>query len=87
MIPVSKIQNFPASEGAHIPPQTPPCVLKQAFGTVMLPLNKSSQKMSKKMDLGSWLGGTCNFQVGEEFGEGFCRQRVALGNNSDFLEE
>ena len=37
----------------------------------------------KKMDLGSWLGGTCNFEVGE----GFCRQRLALGNNSDFLEE
>ena len=30
-----------------------------------------------------WLGGTCNFEVGEGFG----RRSLALGNNSDFFEE
>ena len=39
------------------------------------------------MDLCPWLGGTHNFEVGDEFGEGFGRQRLALGNDSDFLEE
>ena len=71
-----------------MPPQTPPCVLKRAFGTVMLPLPQQIiTKNVKKTDLGSWLGGTCNFEVGEKFGEGFCRQRLVLGNNSGFLEE
>ena len=51
------------------------------------PPNKSSQQKIKKMDLGSWLGDTCNFEIGEEFEERFCRQCLALGNNSDFLEE
>ena len=34
-----------------------------------------------------WLGGTRNFEVWDEFREGFGRQHLALGNNSDFLEE
>ena len=36
MIPVSKIQNCPASEGAH-PPQTLPCARKCAIGANALP--------------------------------------------------
>ena len=50
---------------------------------------KKRKKVNKNLDLCPWLGGTCrpNFAVGEEFGEGFGRRRLALGNNSDFLEE
>ena len=83
-----KNTKFSSFWGGHIPPQTPPCVLKWAFGTVMLPPPKQIiTKNVEKTDLGPWLGGTCNFEVGEEFGEGFCRQCLALGNNSYFLEE
>ena len=92
-ISVSKIQNFPASGGAHPPQsQTPPLCAEASIWHCDAPppqqiITKKKKKNVKKMDLGSWLGGTCNFEVGEEFGEGFCRQHLVLGNNSDFLEE
>ena len=41
------------------------------------------KKKKKEIDLCTWLGGTCNCEVGE----GFDRWRLALGNNSDFFEE
>ena len=52
-----------------------------------IPLSHIFAKKCQRMDLCPRLGGVCNFWVGEEFGEGFGRQRIVLGNNSDFLEE
>ena len=86
MIPVSKIQNFPASEGAHPPSDLSLCV-EASIWHCDAPPKQIITKNVKKTALGSWLGGTCNFEVGEEFVEGFCRQCLVLGNNSDFLEE
>ena len=72
----------------HIPSQTlPPHTSKQAIGSVT-PHQIIKKKNVKDRSAYPWLGGACNFEVGEEFGEGFGRlRRIVLGNYSDFLEE
>ena len=88
MIPVSKIQNFLAPEGGTSPLRHPHCASKQAKSRCDAPQNQTHKKYQiDGSNVCPWLGGTCNFDVGEDLGEGFGRRRLALGNNSDFLEE
>ena len=84
-IQFQKYKIFQLLRGA---PDTPLCVeASYIWHCDAPPPQQIKKKVAKRWILGCWLGGTCNFEVGEEFEEGFCRQRLALGNNSDFLEE
>ena len=59
-----KYKIFQLLRGGGTSPQTPPVCWSEHLALWCSP-------PPTKIDLGSWLGGTCNFEVGEEFGEGF----------------
>ena len=59
-----KYINFLAG-GGGAPSDIPLCVEVNIWH-LCSPQTKHHQTMSKKTDLGSWLGGTCNFEVGRK---------------------
>ena len=77
-----KNKNFFSFWGGTFPSHTSPCASKWAFGNVTPhQIIKKMEKKKSKTHLCPWLGGNCNFEVGERFG----RWCLVQGNNSDFL--